>query len=545
MSMQPSRLYCPKAITVDSDFLGGRAPRCLVRIGTKIPGFEVHRRPWLESVLVSFLVLGCHRDPSISVPVAKGLSTASAAPSLVANADSSSASAVSDGGKSLNPSWTLAWRAPSSCAELEVPGDIFVSTVIESDCFEEGPLYLERRGSRLQGILDRTIVVGHLANSGTIELRDAVTHLVVFRGRAEGTGKVTGTLFAENEERVVRSSAHVPEPFPEGTFTFSILRTSSHVVSEAKLSRHSTTVSGHVDGYGWLNQAPFGRAAKGTLDSDVLQLNVGPEKWTLRAGPGFFVGRVEPGRDVVVLRDPRKFEKVGEPLPKKVDLGSGQSVVPRAVKNKTINCEVALVIPVIAGVRNATDLNRGFAEQMVNMAMGPSAGDPVPLPEKLRCSPAEGTKSDPDYMGATYEAADLGGGWLNVRLKGYTRTGGRSTAAQDCVLVDSAHGKLYESAELLNEAQRATLTGWVEQRLRMMARNAQLDLDDENYFRNAAPVSDQTALCLTPEGLEVAFNPGEITKTLPALGPNVFIPSKLLARLAIEGSAFAAVLKRQ
>jgi len=97
---------------------------------------------------------------------------------------------------------------------------------------------------------------------------------------------------------------------------------------------------------------------------DVLHLKVGPEKWTLRAGPGFFVGRVEPGRDVVVLRDPRRFEKAGEPLPKKVDLGSGQSVVPRAVKNKTSNCEVALVIPVIAGVKNATDLNRGFAVRL-------------------------------------------------------------------------------------------------------------------------------------------------------------------------------------
>lgn len=116
---------------------------------------------------------------------------------------------------------------------------------------------------------------------------------------------------------------------------------------------------------------------------------------------------------------------------------------------------------------------------------------------------------------------------------------------QDCVLVDSAHGRLYKSAELLNEAQRATLTACVEQRLRMMARNARLDLDDDNYYRNAAPVSEQTSLCLTTEGLEVAFNPWEITKYVPTPGPSVFIPRKLLDRLAIEGSVFARVLKRQ
>ena len=499
-------------------------------------------------ILLSSVALGCHSDPGTSVTMASGRPTASAVPQLAAGTLSSSAPAVPNEGKTQNPFWTLAWRSPSSHAALEVPGDAFVSTVIESDLFEEGPFYLERRGSRLQGILDRTIVEGKFSDGGGIELLDAVTHLVVFRGRAESANIVTGTLFAENEQRIVRSAANVPEPFPEGAFTFSILRTSSRTVSGAKLRRHSSSVSGQVDGYGWLERAPFGRAVSGTFENDGLNLKVGSEKWSLRAGPGIFVGLVEPGHDVVVLRDPHKVEKVANTAPRTVDLGGGRSVVPRAVRNKSRFCEVSLMIPVITGANAAPELNRVLAEQMVGWAMGPldpDDGSPIPAPEKFRCLPEYGSPSERYFMGADYEAVDLGGGWVNLRLKGYARTGGpRATVGQDCVLVDSAHAKLYRSGELLNEAQRVTLTSWVERRLRMMARNAQLNLDDDNYYANAAPISEKTSLCLTREGLEVAFNPGEITKYLPTAGPSVFIPRKLLARLVTEGSVLATLLKR-
>ena len=509
------------------------------------------RCAWLFGLILSYP--GCARSglDTLTQGAGKGGASSGGAAAVgggqrVADAASSSAPAELAGGDDQNPAWTLAWRMPAALAALEVPGDLFVSTVIESDRFEEGPLYLERRGSRLQGILDRTIVEGKLADGGGVELRDAVTHLVVFRGRAESTTKVTGTLYAESEKRVVRSAPEVPEPFPQGTFTFRVLRTSSLAESEAKLSRRASSVSGQIDGYGWLHKAPYGKAAKGTFTNDALHLTVGSESWTLRSGPGLFIGRVQPGHDVVVLRDPHKFARAVDTAPKTRVLGSGQTVVARAVKNKSGHCEVSLIFPAIVGTQNATEVNRVLAEQMVRMAMGPLApgeGEPVPAPEKLRCSPGDASRTDPYLMSASYEAVDLGGGWVNLRLTGYARTGGaRPTVGQDCVLVDAGHGKLYRSGELLSDAQRATLTLWVEQRLRMMARNAQLNLDDENYYANAAPVSERTSLCLTSEGLEVAFNPGDITKYMPTAGPSVFIPKKLLARLTTEGSVLAGVL---
>ena len=494
-----------------------------------------------------FLALGCNRDPSTLGPTASADRAESSAARKADSVASSNPTASPDGRRIWNPSWTLAFRKPSALAELEARGKVFVSTVVKSELFEEGPLYLERRGSRLQGILDRTIVEGTVNEGGTLELRDSVTQRVVFRGTAKSAKEVTGTVFAENEERTVQSVADLPELFPGGVLVFNILRTSSRAVSEAKLNRHLSHVSGQVNGYGWLNHAPFVRKASGTLDNQWLHLTVGSEKWTLREGPGLFVGRVEPGGDVVVLSDPHVFEKAFEAAPRSVALGGGLSVVSHAVKHKNGACEVSLDIPVITGPQTSPELNRLLAEQMVRWAMGPLVPDeglPVPTPEKLRCSPGANIKDGPEFMGATYEASALGGGWLNLRLKGYARTGGaRATVGHDCVLIDSARGRLYEGAELLNDAQRATVTGWVERQLRMTARNARLDLDDENYYTNAAPVSEQTALCLSTTGLEVAFNPGEVTRYTPTPGPSAFIPRELLARLAIEGSVLAGWLK--
>jgi hypothetical protein len=435
---------------------------------------------------------------------------------------------------------------PSVLAELAAPGEPCVGTLLENDLFEEGPLYLECHGTSAHGILDRTVVVGQLDPSGGLELRDASTQSVVLRGRLDGPGHVTATLLGEGETRAVRSVVDASDMLPEGRFSYDVLRSAARAVSVATLERRGDFVTGTVNGYGWLTRPPFDRMARGRLRAAELRLAVGGENWKLRVGPHLFVGRAEPGGDVLVLLHPSAALPT-EPgpfaLPKPLVLGEGCSIVPRAVRHRTSSCEVSLVVPQLKGTAVTPQMNKSLAEEVVGLAMGTAipTGE-LPSPEKLRCEPGLGSAADPYpyVMMAGYQAASLGHGWVNLRITGYSRTGGaRANVGDTCYLVDIPRGRLFSSAELLDDDQRRTLTEWVERRLRMSARNARLDAEDGEYYRNAAPVTAQTSLCLTADGLEVAFAPGEVTRYVPTRGPSVLIPRRLLSRLVGSGSPLA------
>ncbi|MBN1605931.1 MAG: hypothetical protein JW940_04830 [Polyangiaceae bacterium] len=269
----------------------------------------------------------------------------------------------------------------------------------------------------------------------------------------------------------------------------------------------------------------------------------------LRPGPRLFVGRAEPGGEVVVLLHRRAVLPPNRgPFapPKPLDLGEGRSIVPRAVLHKTSTCEVSLFVPVLKATAITPETNQVLVDAVVAQAMGPSVPDrSLPSPEEVRCEPGLGSDESPYVVDGGYEAVSLGHGWVNLRIEGYARTGGASAnVSGTCFLVDLARGRLYRSRELLDDDQRKTLTQWVERRLRMDARNARLDAEDSDFFENAAAVSPETSLCLSPDGLEVAFYPGEVTKHMPTRGPSVLIPKARVTRLVASGSPLAELLRQ-
>ena len=154
-----------------------------------------------------------------------------------------------------------------------------------------------------------------------------------------------------------------------------------------------------------------------------------------------------------------------------------------------------------------------------------------------------GSEGDPWMMDGTYEATDLGKGWVALRLDGYARVGGaRANVSHACVVVDMNRGELLWPAQELGQEQIALLTDWTGRMLRREARQADLTKPEENMFLdNGAPITKETPLCFTGIGLRVSFEPGAVTRYLPTVGPGVVIPRRLLPRLFPKGSRLADV----